>query len=348
MSADDGVPPQVGEPGTEDGIPATPVPRESELWLDTPFRLLDSTRYTIGWQRWPDGQGGPGFVTVRRGALGMYKIVNRYPLTGEGWADAWREFAALDVSAAEQVRNVLVQRAKAADLHQPGQVSELPAPSHDAGAEAVGAGERKRWNALTPDEKNTRRQEWRALNPQERKERVNEIAEAAQRERMQKKGVAFYGLGVRVRDGQVYPYPTLGQPALGPAEGARAEITDPTKAQMVRAGLASGVALGAVLGPIALAPGLLRKSKAVAFVACVNGKLHEKKLDGTAAIRAAQRDAVRFNALTGSASAPVLAQPASKPPTPGERLAEVTRLHNEGLLTDEEYQAKRTEIISQL
>lgn len=31
-----------------------------------------------------------------------------------------------------------------------------------------------------------------------------------------------------------------------------------------------------------------------------------------------------------------------------ERLVEVTRLHDDGLLTDEEYQAKRTEIISQL
>jgi putative oligomerization/nucleic acid binding protein len=31
-----------------------------------------------------------------------------------------------------------------------------------------------------------------------------------------------------------------------------------------------------------------------------------------------------------------------------ERLAEVTRLHDAGLLTDEEYQAKRAEIISQL
>jgi hypothetical protein len=159
----------------------------------------------------------------------------------------------------------------------------------------------------------------------------------------------FPGIGVRARNGEVYPYPTLSQPALGPVEGARAEITDPTKAQMVRAGLASGLAFGAVFGPLALAPGLLRKSKAVAFVVCANGKVHERKLNGTAAIRAAQRDAVKFNVFAGSATAPapVPAQPPS-PPTAGERLAEVTRLHNEGLLTDEEYQAKRAEIIRQL
>lgn len=117
---------------------------------------------------------------------------------------------------------------------------------------------------------------------------------------------------------------------------------------MVGAGLASGVALGTLLGPLALPPGLLRKSKAVAFVVCGNGKFHENKLDGTGAIRAAQRDALKFNALVGSASAPVMPQPASNPPTPRERLVELTRLHEEGLLTDEEYQAKRAEIISQL
>jgi Short C-terminal domain len=105
-----------------------------------------------------------------------------------------------------------------------------------------------------------------------------------------------------------------------------------------------------LIGPFALAPGLLRKSKAVAFVVCANGKVHERKLDGTAAIRAAQRDAVKFNVLAGPAAAPgpAQAQPLPSPPTAGERLAEVTRLHDAGLLTDEEYQAKRAEIIGQL
>jgi hypothetical protein len=164
--------------------------------------------------------------------------------------------------------------------------------------------------------------------------------------------MAFPGLSVRARDGQVYPFPTFSLPALGPLEGAHAEITDATKAQMVRAGLAagitSGVTLGAVLGPFALAPGaigLLRKNTAVAFVVCTNGKVHEKKLNGTTEIRAAQSDTVKFNALAGSADQPVAAP---TPPTAGERLAEVTRLHDQNLLTDEEFQAKRAEIISQL
>ncbi len=216
----------------------------------------------------------------------------------------------------------------------------------ESDGDAGSADERKSWRALTPDEKKERRQEWRALRPQERRERVSEITQAAERKRMMSKGIVFSGLGVRVRDGEIYPYPTLGQPALGPADGARAEITDPTKAQMVGAGLASGVALGSLLGPIALAPALLRKSKAVAFVVCANGRFHEKKLDGTATIRAAQRDAVKLNALLGSASTSTSALPTS--PTPRERLAELASLREDGLLTEEEYQAKRTEIISQL
>jgi hypothetical protein len=233
----------------------------------------------------------------------------------------------------------------------------VPADDLPVAAGGADADERKPWRELTREEKQQRRAELRALTPAERRERLRAAGEGAPQERLQKKGMAFPGLGVRVHDGQVYRYPTMSQPTLGPLAGARAEITDPTKAQMVRAGLAagitSGVALGAVLGPFALAPGavgLLRKSKAVAFVICANGKLHEKKLDGTAAIRAAQRDAVKFNTLASRAEAPVQepAQPAPAPPTPSERLAEVTRLHDEGLLTDEEYQAKRAEIISQL
>lgn len=146
----------------------------------------------------------------------------------------------------------------------------------------------------------------------------------------------------------MFPYPTFSQAAIGTVEGARAELTDPTKAQMIGAGLASGVAFGALLGPVALAPALLRKSKAAAFVVCANGRFDEKKLDGTMAIRLAQSDAVKFNVLVASVSPPATAEPPSRALSPRERLMELTNLHEVGLLTDEEYQAKRAEIIIQL
>ena len=42
---------------------------------------------------------------------------------------------------------------------------------------------------------------------------------------------------------------------------------------------------------------LSKKSKAIVFVAFSDGALHEKKLDGNMAIRAAQREVAQFNAL---------------------------------------------------
>ena len=123
MSADSDAPKRLNEPGAEVVvIPPTPTPRETELWLDTPFAVdpvfrTGSTgrgRYSIGWQKWPDRKGGPGFVTIRRAALGVLKVVTWYPLTHEGWEQAWREFTALDPATAEQVRDVLVKRAEEA------------------------------------------------------------------------------------------------------------------------------------------------------------------------------------------------------------------------------------------
>jgi Short C-terminal domain len=300
-SAHSGGTPPSDEPGAEIDIPAAPVPTVDELWADVPFALLQGIRHSIGWQNWSEKKGGLRFVTLRLGRLGVYKPVNRYPMTDEGWAEAWREFAALDLAAAERVREMLIQRVAAAAAAPP-----EPAVSAE----------------------------------------VPFVAREPLHVRLHN---SFGYLGVRVRGGEVYPYPTLGRPALGFVTGARAEITDPTKAQMVRAGLTSGLALGAVIGPFALAPGLLRKSKAVAFVVCANGNVHEHKLDGTSAIRAAQRDAAKFNALAGPEVAP--APLSAGPPVfgaPADRLAEVARLYDQGLLTDDEYQAKRAEIISQL
>jgi hypothetical protein len=94
-------------------VPAAPVVKPGELWLDTPKVLIDSGRYTIGWQRFPEKKGGPSFVTVRRSALGTFKIVERYPLTDEGWAHAWLAFVKLEPGDSEEVRAVLVHRMEA-------------------------------------------------------------------------------------------------------------------------------------------------------------------------------------------------------------------------------------------
>lgn len=113
-------------------------------------------------------KGGPGYVIIRRGALGVLKAANRYPLTGEGWAQVWQKPTELDPAAAGRVRDVLIQRTTA--LAQPASAPEPPAPT----------------NALAP-----------RLAPRREKEAWSvRVANT------------LTGLGVRVRDGDVYPYPT--------------------------------------------------------------------------------------------------------------------------------------------
>jgi Short C-terminal domain len=95
------------------GVPAAPVVKPDEIWLDIPNLLVDGGRYSIGWQGSREEKGAPAFVTVRRSALGMLKIVERYPLTEKGWRQAWRAFAELDSAMAEKALSALAHRVEA-------------------------------------------------------------------------------------------------------------------------------------------------------------------------------------------------------------------------------------------
>jgi hypothetical protein len=95
------------------GVPAAPVVKPDEIWLDIPNLLVDGGRYSIGWQGSREEKGSPAFVTVRRSALGMLKIVERYPLTDKGWRQAWRAFAELDSAMAEKALSALAHRVEA-------------------------------------------------------------------------------------------------------------------------------------------------------------------------------------------------------------------------------------------
>ena len=76
-------------------VPAMPLVESYQLWPGSPVLLADDggARYGIGWRRWPDKKGGPGFVVARLGALGPVKMLERFPLTEDGWARAWRALA---------------------------------------------------------------------------------------------------------------------------------------------------------------------------------------------------------------------------------------------------------------
>jgi hypothetical protein len=114
MEADAGRPPSGAVAMVDQrGVPAGPVVKADEIWFDSPNLLVDGEQYTIGWQRWPEKKGGPSFVTVRRAALGGLKVMERYPLTPEGWEHAWKALVALDPVAARHVLPVLARRAEA-------------------------------------------------------------------------------------------------------------------------------------------------------------------------------------------------------------------------------------------
>jgi hypothetical protein len=98
-----------------DEIPP-PVIRTSELWgRNTPYALLPSARHSVGWVQTSDDTTIPlkeraRFVTIRRSAMGTYKVVSTYPLTKDGWQQACQELAALEPSAMPMLRKLLAQR----------------------------------------------------------------------------------------------------------------------------------------------------------------------------------------------------------------------------------------------
>lgn len=95
----------------EASAPAMPVIRQNEkLPYGNPYPLLDGLPRTIGWV-WRSGTGGDSaFVIIGRGRMGGYKILERFPLTGEGWAAAWQALAQADAAAADKLKAALATR----------------------------------------------------------------------------------------------------------------------------------------------------------------------------------------------------------------------------------------------
>lgn len=115
---------------TDPSIPKAPHPIPEEIWSGTPNVVLDGRRYAIGWQRFPAGKGGPAYVTVRRGFLGGHRVLERYPLTDDGWSVAWRAFARLDPAAARKTRAVLAGHSAAAPMEVTGFEWVPPIPAY--------------------------------------------------------------------------------------------------------------------------------------------------------------------------------------------------------------------------
>jgi hypothetical protein len=144
----------------------------------------------------------------------------------------------------------------------------------------------------------------------------------------------FPALGVQVRGDAVETYAApLGAGALGPLAGAEARLTDGSQAWSPGR---------AMFLPVGLA-GLATKTKAAVFVIFADGTYHETALNGNAAVRAAQAEAIKFNLMAGTQAS--AAQPQDDVAAILRKLAS---LHDEGLLTDEEFAAKRAEVIARI
>ena len=90
-------------------VKVPPMPRigPDDQISDVPHPLVDGSSPTIGWQFRSQGQGGPAYMIIRRTAFGMFKAVETFPLTEDGWASAWEALLKRNPAAVPQVLEAL-------------------------------------------------------------------------------------------------------------------------------------------------------------------------------------------------------------------------------------------------
>jgi hypothetical protein len=106
------VPPAAKEaPAQPIPVPTMPVIRATEEHHPGfPHPLLDGIPRTIGWQWQSEAKGGPVFAIIVRGAMGVPTVQERFPLTEDGWRNAWHALAESDPTAARKVAASLAAR----------------------------------------------------------------------------------------------------------------------------------------------------------------------------------------------------------------------------------------------
>jgi len=272
--------------------PQMPVPPPDTLRRGgSPYVMLESGhRCAIGWQ--DTKNDGPCFLVVRLTVMDSIKILDRFPLTQDGWAQAWAALVKLDAGAAQ----VVAEKVRALN--------------------AAGAAHRAE---------------------SERQSQVYEMfAKAGD-------ATVFRWLGMQVAgDDNVYTVGSHNPAAktnssrlLGPLAGTQAMVTDGSQAWSPGR---------AMFLPIGLT-GLATKTKADAAVVFADGTVHTVPLDGNLAVREAQKQVVQFNALAGVSVPSAATDTAIEPAV---RLRKLQELLDAGLVTKEEYEAKRAEIINSI
>ncbi len=86
-----------------------PIVAPANLYPGSPNLLVSmGVSHSLGWQ--DHRKAGPSFVVVRLGRLDTVKVIERFPLTEQGWAAAWQALSSLDAGAAAAVAARLAQR----------------------------------------------------------------------------------------------------------------------------------------------------------------------------------------------------------------------------------------------
>ena len=101
------------------------------------------------------------------------------------------------------------------------------------------------------------------------------------------------------------------------------------------------ISIAAVVVIVAIVVAALRRRRRA------DGSVHTTPLDGNNAVSEGQKQAMRFDAL-GGAVTPGTSQALPEPADPAARLLRLQELRDAGLLTADEYQAKRAEILESL
>jgi hypothetical protein len=96
--------------GMPTSIPAMPSVAPGMVYLGSPNLLVDhDVHYSLGWQ--DHRKAGPSIVLVRLRWFGG-PIKARFPLTEQGWANAWRALCSSDPSAAAAIAAKLARKAE--------------------------------------------------------------------------------------------------------------------------------------------------------------------------------------------------------------------------------------------
>jgi hypothetical protein len=75
-----------------------PTVPPDDLYRGAPYLLLQGLRHSVGWQ--DVRKTGPCFVVTTRRPGGSIKALQRFPLSEQGWADAWQVLSRIDADDA--------------------------------------------------------------------------------------------------------------------------------------------------------------------------------------------------------------------------------------------------------